>query len=120
MKKLTLAFDLDNTLVQNGTQKNHYLDAEPIQEMIDLVNMLYDEGHVVFLFTSRSYYHGQKEQEDCLRNQMGIKFHYLVMGKPLYDIFVDDRAVDWYDGMTKINVQILLDRIRQRQEEDYY
>lgn len=117
MKPLKLGFDIDNTLVENGTKENEYMDAVPIPEMVDLVNMLYDEGHEIFLFTSRASFYGQKHQEEWLRNQMGIKFHYLYMGKPLYDIFVDDRAVDWFDGATKFNIQTLLDRIQTRQHE---
>jgi len=117
MKNLKLAFDIDNTLVENGTPDNEFLDADPIEEMIDLVNMLYDEGHEIFLFTSRSSIYGQKKQEEWLRNEMGIKFHYLYMNKPLFDIFIDDRAIDWYDGFTKSNLKTLMDRIKQRQEE---
>lgn len=119
MKSLRLAFDIDNTLVEGGTKEHDYLDAKPIAEMIDLVNMLYDEGHEIFLFTSRATFYGQLKQEDWLRNKMGIKFHYAYFGKPYFDLFVDDRAIDWYDGFTKFNVQTLLDRIQTRQQEEH-
>lgn len=117
MKKLKLAFDIDNTLVEGGTKENEYMDAVPIPEMIELVNMLHDEGHEIFLFTSRASFYGQKKQEEWLKNNMKIKYDYAYFSKPLYDIFIDDRAIDWYDGFTKFNVQTLLDRIKTRQEE---
>lgn len=87
------AFDIDNTLVR--TNGSDYANAVPIQERIDRVNRLYEEGHTIFLFTARGsasgndYYEFTKKQ----MNEFGIKYHKLLMGKPDVDVFVDDKAV---------------------------
>lgn len=87
------AFDIDNTLVR--TNGSDYANSVPIQGRIEAVNRLYEEGHIVFLFTARGsnsgndYYEFTKNQ----MNEFGIKHHKLIMGKPDVDMFIDDKAI---------------------------
>ena len=50
-KNLRLAFDIDGTLCNNTNGK--YPEAEPYQDMIDLINKLYDEGNYI-IFTQHA------------------------------------------------------------------
>lgn len=89
---MVVAFDLDGTLC---SECSDYADAEPIKKMIDVVNEVYDKGGTVYIFTGR---HMMSEQvtRRWLDNN-GVKRHCVFYGKPVADIYVDDRAVS-YDG----------------------
>ena len=59
------------------------------------------EGHNIELFTSRGKSSGI-DWSDFTKEQIeswGVKHHKLTLGKPAYDIFIDDRAInneEWY------------------------
>jgi len=92
-------FDLDNTLCR--TPGNRYDLSEPIQDMIDRVNYLYNNGHRVIIYTARgmSRFQGNvdsvvHEYYSLTKNQLaewGVKYHSLKLGKPSFDIFIDDK-----------------------------
>lgn len=48
-------FDLDGTLcvTEISEGRNLYMEAKPIRERIELVNKLYDDGHIILIDTSR-------------------------------------------------------------------
>ena len=97
-------FDIDGTIC---TTDCHYKDSEPYQSVIDWINKKYDEGHQITLFTSRGTSSGEDWSSFTLQQvkDWGIKFHSLKLGKPAYDLFIDDRAInneEWYkkEGLT--------------------
>ena len=94
-------FDLDNTLcISKG---NDYENSEPIPNMIAKVNELYDAGHTILIYTARgmSTYKGDVDSVYeafylFTKNQIkswGIKHHKLQLGKPSYDVFIDDKNI---------------------------
>ncbi len=101
-KKKIFIFDIDNTLCK--TTKNFYEKAIPKKKMITLVNKLYKNGHIIKLFTSR--YMGRSNQnvkvvksryKKKTENQLkswGLNYNKLIMGKPSYDFFVDDKSIN--------------------------
>ena len=50
MKK-TICFDIDNTICK--TNKSHYIKSKPIVKNIKCINDLYDQGHIIKIFTAR-------------------------------------------------------------------
>jgi CMP-N,N'-diacetyllegionaminic acid synthase len=106
----TICFDLDGVLCSqtDGT----YEDAVPNHAAIDLVNRLHDQGHRVIIHTSR--FMGRAKEDparaieiglELTKRQLatwGVKYDALHMGKPRYDILVDDRAVFFEDDWAKI------------------
>ena len=62
---------------------------------VEKINQLYNDGHQIWIFTSR----GSKTGLDWRMftekqlSEWGIKYHKLIMGKPSFDVLVDDRAV---------------------------
>lgn len=91
---MIFAFDCDGTLCTQIDEAD-YTQAQPIQNMIDIINRLYDIGHFIKIYTSRGQTTGI-DQEEFTRKQLkefGVKYHELVMGKTQYDLFVDDRAM---------------------------
>lgn len=91
-------FDIDGTICSTDCDYN---DAKPYEEVIAKINNLYNQGHEIILFTSRGYKSG-KDWFDFTKNQVnswGVSYHKLIMGKPQFDIFVDDKAInniEWY------------------------
>ena len=97
-------FDIDGTIC---TTDCHYEDAKPYKEVIEWINTKYDEGHHIQLFTSRGTSSGADWFDFTLKQieSWGVKYSRLKLGKPAYDLFVDDRAInnkDWYkkEGIT--------------------
>ena len=91
-------FDIDGTICSTDC---HYEDAKPYKEVIDKINSLYNLGNIIILFTSRGTGSGI-DWTELTKKQVynwGVKHHELLLGKPRYDIFVDDRAInnkEWY------------------------
>lgn len=96
--------DIDGTICRidsnyiNTAEK--YASAIPIHERINHVNKLYDEGHNITYWTARGSNSGLN-LENLTRSQLdlwGCKYHSLLLGKPPYDIYIDDKShnVDIY------------------------
>mgnify|MGYP003659007017 FL=1 len=98
---MTYVFDIDGTiceLVSDGNYKN----AKPKIERIRKINRLYDEGNIIILQTARGMgRHNNnvdaaiEEFYDMTNKQVkvwGLKFHYLFLGKPAADVYVDDKG----------------------------
>lgn len=97
---MTYVFDIDNTLcITNGSD---YENSSPIQERINKVNKLYDEGHTILLQTARGMGRTNNNQQyaiellyDFTKQQLvswGVKHHALFLGKAAGDIYVDDKG----------------------------
>tara|TARA_R100001594_G_scaffold143921_1_gene192441 strand:- start:232 stop:549 length:318 start_codon:yes stop_codon:yes gene_type:complete len=98
---MTYVFDIDGTiceLVSNGNYEN----AIPKIERIEKINCLYDEGNIIILQTARGMGRhnnnvaaATEDFYDMTNKQMkswGVKFHYLFLGKPAADVYVDDKG----------------------------
>lgn len=91
--------DIDDTICTLAMPA-HYSTAVPITKAIDKVNRLYDEGHTIVFWTARGTGSGL-DWRDLTESQLsswGVKYHELRFGKPVYDIFIDDKnmnAEDW-------------------------
>ena len=96
----TYCFDIDGVICK--TKGKNYFKAKPILKAIKKINHLYDQGHFIKIFTAR--YMGRNKDNIKLAKKQGykttyaqlkkwkIKFHQLIIGKPSFDIFVDDKA----------------------------
>ena len=98
---MTYVFDIDGTICSNTD--GEYGNAKPIQERIDIINKLYDDGHTIFFNTARGM--GRTNNDVLLSHRLfyfltkaqledwGVKHHKLFMGKPSGDLYVDDKGV---------------------------
>ena len=84
--------DLDNTLC--FTSGNDYLNSKPIEERIRYVNKLKEEGNTITIWTARGSTSGidHKELSEKQLEKWGVKYDNLLMGKPSYDIYIDDKS----------------------------
>lgn len=87
--------DIDETICYSPKSRN-YAKAQPDEERIEKINKLYDEGHIIVYWTARGTMTGTNWY-DITRDQLeewGAKHHELRMGKPAYDLFIDDKNIN--------------------------
>ena len=80
--KLNIMVDIDGTVSDDISNEESFkfINASLIKDSVENVNKLYDEGHVVTFFTSRTEEH-RKDTEIWLNNN-NFKYHQLLMNKP--------------------------------------
>lgn len=99
--------DIDNTICRtNVSDGGDYSLAIPIHSRITKINRLYNHGHEIIYWTARGTGSGLLWFEDTLKQlqEWGCKFHELRMGKPVYDLFIDDKNImsdTFFDSMSK-------------------
>lgn len=85
--------DIDNTIcTTNGMD---YKNANPQISHIKKMNKLYDEDNIIVYWTARGV-GSNSDIYDLTKKQLikwGVKFHVLKTDKPLYDLFIDDKAL---------------------------
>jgi len=98
IKIMIIYVDIDETICITNSDRD-YTVSKPIQNNIDIVNALYAKGHRVVYWTSRGTGTGA-DWFHLTINQLtewGCKYHELRMGKPLYDLFIDDKNINVKD-----------------------
>ena len=102
-------FDLDNTLCL--TNNADYQNSKPITNAIEKVNELYKKGNKIIIFTARGmgrtdgnitqaykmYFELTKKQ----LKEWQINYHKLYLGKPEYDILIDDKSYNYKNNWIK-------------------
>ena len=98
--------DLDNTLCLN--EKSDYANSKPIPERIRYVNDLKTQGHTITIWTARGATSGIDHYELTIKQleEWGVNYDKLLMGKPSYDVYIDDKSfnVDSFWPVPKENV----------------
>ena len=91
--------DIDGTICYYDSEfykTKDYSLALPYKERIEKINKLYDDGHNIVYWTAR----GTVTQEFWFQityeqlKKWGCKFHELKMGKPAFDLFIDDKNIN--------------------------
>ena len=107
---IRVVFDLDNTLVSFPRKFDagiaDYSSCDPIERMRKLAKQLRKDGHRIIIYTAR---HAQSTRNvgeivakvgkttlDSLQ-ALDIPFDELHFGKPLGDVYIDDKAFNAYD-----------------------
>jgi len=86
--------DIDETICSFTDGK--YSLAKPIKERIKKINKLYDQGNTIIYWTARgtmtnlNWFNVTQEQ----LKRWGCKYSELRMGKPYYDLFIDDKNIN--------------------------
>lgn len=84
--------DIDGTICTNT--EGYYPHAQPLMDRIYLFNRLYDQGHEIHYWTARGSSSGS-DWTELTHNQLadwGCKYTSLKLGKPSYDVWIDDKA----------------------------
>ena len=111
--KKTICFDLDGVLCL--TKGNNYLLSKPIKKNIKFTNKL-NKDYKIIIFTSR--FMGRNNDNVSKANKQGyeftkkqlkkwnVKYSKLILGKPSYDFYIDDKNLgfskNWVVDLKKI------------------
>ena len=74
--------DIDGTICDDipNEEPDRMLTAEVYPDALITLNKWYDEGHIIFFFTSRTEEH--REFTETWLKKHGFKYHGMLMGKP--------------------------------------
>lgn len=106
MSKLVAVFDLDDTICK--AKNRQYKKALPIKEVIDKANYMHDVlQYEIVIYTSRGMVscngdvekakEKNEEQIKAWLSQNGVKYDRLIFGKPIADVYIDDKAISLKD-----------------------
>ena len=88
--------DIDQTICLTPFMdgKHRYDLSIPFRQRIEEINKLYDQGHTIKYWTARGSGSGLDWTELTTQqlNDWGCKFHEVKLGKPSYDVWIDDKA----------------------------
>lgn len=102
---ISFVFDIDDTICNN--KNRDYENAIPFKEVINKINYLYDNGATIKLYTSRGMVSCNGDIEKIIAKNKPVlekwlkknkvKYNELIFGKPLGDLYVDDKAMNVRD-----------------------
>ena len=74
--------DIDGTICDDipNEEPERMLTAEVYPDALETLNKWYDEGHIIFFFTSRTEEH--RDYTEQWLAKYGFKYHGMIMGKP--------------------------------------
>ena len=99
-KNMVIYVDVDETICHynnvNREEATNYRLAIPLNDRITKINKLYDEGHTIVYWTARGTKTGLNWFKVTLEqlDNWNCKYHELRMGKPSYDLFIDDKNIN--------------------------
>ena len=82
--------DVDGTICTEEKTFDRPL-ATVFRGAVERINRWHEDGHIIVFWTARGW-EQYRITEKWLKDQ-GFRYHQLLMGKPIADIFIDDRAV---------------------------
>jgi len=87
---MQLIIDMDGTICsEEKTYSRSLATVKP--GAMEYINGLYDEGHTIIIYSARSWQEFEMTTEWLKINE--IQYHQLILGKPIGDVWIDDRAV---------------------------
>lgn len=97
----TLCFDIDGIIC--NTKSNNYNYSKPLKNNIKLINLLYEKGYLIKLYTARGMGRNKDNAKKAQKNfktltiqqlkKWKVNYHKLFFGKPSFDLFIDDKSV---------------------------
>lgn len=87
--------DIDETICKSPENRD-YARAKPIKKHIKKINKMYDNGDTIVYWTARGTGSGidWREVTEKQFESWGVKYHDLRFGKPIYDLFIDDKNIN--------------------------
>lgn len=89
LKNKIITIDIDGTICTEEKTFERPL-AKPLPYAKEALQMLKQNGNTILLWTSRGWEQFKVTKEWLIKN--GFVYDQLIMGKPIVDLFIDDRA----------------------------
>ena len=100
---MQIVIDMDGTICTEMRQFSRCL-AKPKADAVKTINELYEAGHTIIIYSALTWV--EYEMTVDWLKRYGVKFHQLFMGKPIGDVWIDDRAITAKDNWAEIGEQI--------------
>ena len=96
---MQIIIDLDGTIC---TEEKTYSRSLAIvkKRAKEAIQKLFDEGNTIIIYSSRSWMEYEMTFSWLKKNE--IPFHQLILGKPIGDFWIDDRAIQFKDDWENI------------------
>ena len=95
-KKITFCFDIDNTICKTSLSK--YNSSKPDKNAIEMINKLYEKGHIIKINTARNM--GRNKDDIKKSNE-------IILGK------VNKSVSEVHDELTRLDKSISLKAVRR-------
>lgn len=113
---MRICIDIDGTICETRKPNQTYSSVLPLRDAIETIKKLKNEGHYIILYTARhmktcSHNVGQviARQGRTLLTWLDdnqVPYDEIMFGKPLADIYIDDKAVRFKDNWNEIFEEI--------------
>lgn len=100
VKNKTIAVDIDGTICTEEKTFERPL-ARPLQYAVEALQLLKDNNNTIILYTARGW--EQYRITKAWLDEHGFVYDQIIMGKPIADIWIDDRARR-FEGWAKLDV----------------
>jgi len=93
---MNIFVDIDQTIcITDELKENKYNYSVPIPHAIKHINDLYEKGNRITYWTARGNQSGKdlRELTEAQLKKWGCLYHELKMGKPSFDLLIDDKTV---------------------------
>jgi len=101
---MQIIIDMDGTICTEMRQFSRCL-ADPKKGAVETINKLYEAGNTIIIYSSRTWV--EYEMTVDWLKKYGVKYHQLLMGKPIGDVWIDDRAITCTDNWDDIAAKLL-------------
>lgn len=99
---MQIVIDLDGTICSEEKTYSRSM-AKPLEDAVESINDLYDKGNTIIIYSARSWQ--EYEMTEHWLETHNIRHNQLVMGKPIGDLWIDDRAIA-FDKWSNVNKKI--------------
>lgn len=94
---MQIIIDLDGTICTEEKTYSRSL-AKINKGAKECINKWADEGHTIIIYSARTWMEYEMTVDWLKKNK--IWYHQLVMGKPVGDVWIDDRAIPFNNWKT--------------------
>lgn len=96
---MQIIIDLDGTICTEEKMYSRAL-AKQKKNAKETINKLYEQNHIIIIYSARTWMEYEMTYSWLVSNE--FKFHQLIMGKPIGDVWIDDRAIRFDDNWDDI------------------
>tara|TARA_Y100000310_G_C20507504_1_gene727161 strand:+ start:666 stop:1040 length:375 start_codon:yes stop_codon:yes gene_type:complete len=114
---MRICIDIDGTLCETKSDNQEYSDVKPLPHAVECVRRLKEEGNTIILYTARNMKTCNNNVGKVIANigmitlewlsRNNIPFDEIYFGKPLADVYIDDKGLkyenDWKNIENEIN-----------------
>ena len=89
---MRIVIDMDGTICEEKPTFEKSL-AQPKKGASNFIHSLKHRGHFIIIYTARGW--AEYEMTYKWLKNYSIPFDVLLMGKPIYDVWIDDKAIEF-------------------------